>query len=101
MKLSSRQIGWSQTANLLYQLKKKLAGKNGDVSKEIGWSTEDNLIYGIQPGTACAPCYVKEDCLIEDSDDIVIMDSDNVEIEDYCPGNGDFDPADFSMVDFA
>lgn len=56
MGINSKEIGWSQTSNLLYQLQKKLAGKNGDVSQEIGWRTEDSLLYDTLLEAPCSPC---------------------------------------------
>jgi len=51
-----KEIGWSQSSNLLHQLQRKLAGKNGNVSPEIGWRTEDKLIYNKVEEVPCTPC---------------------------------------------
>jgi hypothetical protein len=51
-----KEIGWSNTSNLLYQLGKKYQGKNGNIPQEIGWGQEDKLIQETILEVPCSPC---------------------------------------------
>lgn len=64
MAIPSKQIGWSQESNLLWEIAKEIEQINGIVgagnpsgnsatgnigirSRQIGWSQEENLLYEI------------------------------------------------------
>lgn len=64
MSIPSKQIGWSQESNLLWEIAKEIEQINGIVgagkpngtsstgnigirSKQIGWSQEENLLYEV------------------------------------------------------